>query len=280
MPARAHVVLAAYEQLPLLRKSLRGYLRQTAPEFSLTVADDGSGPETAAFLEDVRKEAARRGIELRHVWQEDRGFRKARILNEAVRRAGSGDLFVFSDADCVPPARFVERHLAAHRPRSFHVGGVVRLDAAESGALSESDIDAGVHESLVTPARRRELRRRQRKSRWGMRLRLPNRPKVLGGNLALDRELLEALNGFDEAFEGWGYEDSDLRDRAMRLRPRPRVALLYGRNDVLHLWPEAPRRVGRERNRAYYRTRRPARCERGLRRGDDASPAPLSRGGS
>lgn len=264
MPARAHVVLATFEQLPLLRKSLRGYLRQTARDFCLTVADDGSGPETAAFLEAFGAEAARGGIRLRHVWQADLGFRKARILNEAVRRSEGEDLFVFSDADCVPPAHFVERHLAAHRPRSFHVGGVVWLGAAESRALSEAAIDAGAHESLVTARQRRELRRRQRKSRWGMRLRLRHRPKVLGANLALDRELLEALNGFDENFEGWGYEDSDLRDRAMRLRPRPRVALLYGRNDVVHLCPESPRRVDREANRAYYRTRRPVRCERGV----------------
>ena len=36
-------------------------------------------------------------------------------------------------------------------------------------------------------------------------------------NFAMDRGLFEALNGFDERFVGWGYEDSDLRDRAMRL---------------------------------------------------------------
>ena len=52
--------------------------------------------------------------------------------------------------------------------------------------------------------------------------------------------------------------------RATRERvPRPKVKNLYGVNDVFHLWhprggrPSSP-------NRAYYETRRPARCEVGL----------------
>jgi hypothetical protein len=81
--------------------------------------------------------------------------------------------------------------------------------------------------------------------------------------MALDRALFEELNGFDERFDAYGYEDSDLRDRAMRLRPRPPVAILHGRNDVIHLWH--PRASGRKRAMDdYYRTPRPVRCEMGL----------------
>ena len=85
--------------------------------------------------------------------------------------------------------------------------------------------------------------------------------------MAWSRDLLEALNGFDERFTTWGLgEDSDLRDRAMRLRPRPHVAVMYGVNDVVHLWhPPAP--GGRAASRAYYETSRPIRCELGLEGG-------------
>ena len=70
-------------------------------------------------------------------------------------------------------------------------------------------------------------------------------------NMAIDRALFEALNGFDERFESWGVgEDSDLRDRAMRLRPRPRVKVLYGVNDVFHLWH--PRSGRRDQSQIYY----------------------------
>ena len=104
-------------------------------------------------------------------------------------------------------------------------------------------------------------------------LRRKNRPKVLGGNMAFDRVLFAALNGFDERFEGFGLEDSDLRDRAMRLRPRPKVKNLYGVNDVFHLWhPRGGR--GKSPNRAYYEQRRPARCEVGLVRPEGRGLSP------
>ncbi|MFV1959197.1 MAG: glycosyltransferase [Planctomycetota bacterium] len=263
MAPRARVVVATYEQLPLLRRALRGYLRQTTNDFSLVVADDGSGAETRAFLQAFAREAAARDIPFEHVWHEDDGFRKTLILNEAVRRGKGEELLLFSDGDCIPPARFVEAHLAVHEPHSFHVGGAVRLDEETSARLTEEDVDAGRFETLITDRDRADLRRRARKSRWGTLLRRKNRPKVLGLNMAFDLGLFESLNGFDELFVGYGYEDSDLRDRAMRHRPRPRVEVLYGTMDVFHLWH--PRRAGgREPNRAYYALRRPVRCERGL----------------
>ncbi len=263
MAVRARVVVATYEQMASLPRALRGYLRQTTHDFALTVADDGSGPDTTRFVAGFAEEAASRGLVVDHVWQEDRGFRKARVLNEAVRRSAGEALLVFTDGDCIPPATFVERHLAAHGPRSFHVGGVAMLSEEASRSLTTDDVDAGRHEALLGPEHRRDLRRRAWKSRVGLWLRRPNRPKVFGANLALDRGLFEEVNGFDERFEGYGFEDSDLRDRVVRLRPRPPIRILHGKNDVLHLWH--PRPKGRkEAVLAYYRTPRPIRCERGL----------------
>ncbi|MHC5010179.1 MAG: galactosyltransferase-related protein, partial [Planctomycetota bacterium] len=78
--------------------------------------------------------------------------------------------------------------------------------------------------------------------------------------------LFEEINGFDERFVGWGLEDSDVRDRVMRLRPRPRVKILHGVCDAYHLWhPILPGK--RMANRAYYDSPRPIRCEQGLVRG-------------
>jgi glycosyltransferase involved in cell wall biosynthesis len=267
MPRRARVVLASYNQLPHLRRAIRGYLRQTCGDFALTVADDGSTADTLAFLDAVRPEFENRGLELDVVWQPDEGFRKTRVLNEAVRRSTGEPLLIFSDGDCIPPAHFVERHIAAHAPRSLHVGGAIRLSREESEGLTEADVDAGRYEALGGAADRRDLARRRRKSVLGVLLRRRNRPKILGLNFALDRRLLEEINGFDERFRSWGVgEDSDVRDRAMRCRPRPRVRVLYGENDVYHLWHPVSGSGGRERHREYMASRRPIRAELGLRR--------------
>ncbi len=264
----AHVILATYNQEQFLRRTVRGYLRQTRPDFHLTVADDGSGDGTAAFLQEIAPAFAERGVGFSHVRHEDDGFRKCRILNEALRRGPDAGLFIFSDGDCIPPAGFVERHLAVHEPMSFHVGGAWRLTQEQSAGVDEAAVDAGTFESLRTEKSARDIRKKRRQSIWGTRVGRRNRPKILGLNFALDRGLLEALNGFDERFASWGLgEDSDVRDRAMRLRPKPRVKVLYGTNDVFHLWHPENAGSKRAESRRYYDTPRPIRCELGLEQG-------------
>lgn len=263
MSRSARVIVATYEQLPALRLVLRGYLRQTVRDFALTVADDGSGEDTRTQIEAFAREAREQDLDVDHVRIENRGFRKARALNEAVRCSAGEPLLIFTDGDCVPPAHLVERHLDAHAERSFAVGGVVLLSEDASGGLTPADIDAGRHETLATPADLVDLRRRARKSRWGVRFHLGNRPKVFGANVAIDRALFDEINGFDEAFREYGFEDSDLRDRVMRTRPRPRVRVLHGSNDVFHLWHARPE-GRREASRPYYSRARPVRCVAGL----------------
>ena len=59
-------------------------------------------------------------------------------------------------------------------------------------------------------------------------------------------------------------EDSDLRDRATRLRPR--IQVLYAENDVCHLWHpvNSTGADGRAPSKAHYRLKRPTRCKLGL----------------
>jgi GT2 family glycosyltransferase len=266
MSPRARVIIATYNQVPLLRLVLRGYLRQTTNDFSLVLADDGSGPDQAAFLRTIEPEFVARGIRFEHVWHEDLGWRKNKIMNEAVRCAGDEALLIFTDGDCIPPPYFIERHLEVHEPLSFHVAGAFYLSEEISKRLTEADVDAGAYEGLGTPRDWKVLRKKARKSRWGTLVRRRNRPKVLGLNMAFDRKLFENLNGFDERFmRPYLGEDSDLRDRAIRHRPRPRVKVLYTVNDVYHLWhTRGPR--SRQENRPYYRQKRPVRCVMGLHR--------------
>jgi glycosyltransferase involved in cell wall biosynthesis len=257
----ARVVVTTYNRLPLLRLALRGWRRQTVQDFALTVADDGSTAETGEFVRDFAREAS---FPVEHVWWEKKGFRRAGILNEAVRRSEGEPLLLFTDGDCVPPARFLERHLAAHGPRTLAVGGAVYLDRQTTWKIGEEDVDEGAHERLGSLRERFANRKRGWKSRIGVWLGRPKRPKILGLNVGIDRGLFEELNGYDERFVGYGLEDSDLRDRAMALRPKPDVRILYGKNDTVHLW-HLPATTARKRpNVAYYETARPPRCEVGL----------------
>lgn len=264
MSPHARVILSTYNQVPLLRLVLRGYLRQTTTDFTLVLADDGSGPEQKTFIDGQVPTFAERGIRLEHVWHEDRGWRKNRIINEAVRRATDESLLIISDGDCIPPARFVESHIQAHEPWSFHVAGAFCLTEDVTSRLTEETVDGGAFERLGSEEDRRALKEKASKSRLGTFFRRRNRPKVIGRNMGIDRPLFEAVNGFDEVFELPCFgEDSDLRDRVMRHRPRPRVKVLYTTNDVYHLWHPS-KTVNRNDNRAYYSQKRPMRCLKGL----------------
>jgi glycosyltransferase involved in cell wall biosynthesis len=117
------LILATYNQPEWLEKVLWGYAVQSVRDFQVVIADDGSGPETAAVVERVRAET---GMALVHVWHPDEGFRKCEILNRAIL-AADGDYLIFSDGDCIPRSDFVATHRRLAEPNRFLSGGYLML---------------------------------------------------------------------------------------------------------------------------------------------------------
>jgi len=135
----ASVVFTTFEQPDWLEKVLWGFEAQTVRDFEVVVADDGSGEETRRRIESLQ---ARVRFPLRHVWQPHEGFRKCRILNQAIVATAS-DYLVFTDGDCIPRADFLDTHLRHRTPGRFLSGGYVKLPMALSHAISREDILAG-----------------------------------------------------------------------------------------------------------------------------------------
>src|SRR5436305_13984170 len=75
------VIVSTYNRPDALGATLRSLARQTDRNFAIVVADDGSGTETRDL---VRAWTPKLGVPLKHVWQEDRGFRLAKIRNRAI----------------------------------------------------------------------------------------------------------------------------------------------------------------------------------------------------
>lgn len=84
------VIVATYNWPSALRLSLQSLMRQTAHNFEIVVADDGSRNETRELIERLTKSSP---VPIIHSWQEDIGFSLARSRNQAVLKS-HGDYLI------------------------------------------------------------------------------------------------------------------------------------------------------------------------------------------
>lgn len=249
------VVLTTYNRPDALTASLEGYNAQTDRAFEIIVADDGSGEDTAAAVTRFKKHT---DISLRHVWQEDKGFRAGVIRNRAVA-ATEADYVIFSDGDCIPLPNFVEAHRRLAEKGWFVAGNRILL----SKTMTESILTGGLHAQTWPTLKWLFLFLRGNINRWLPLCRLPvpmvmrKLPKkrwkgVMTCNLAVWRKDLIDINGFDESYKGWGLEDSDLVIRLIHAGLRHKSARFA--TPVLHLWHT-------ENDRALFDSNRRMLCE-------------------
>jgi glycosyltransferase involved in cell wall biosynthesis len=231
------IIVTTYNRPRALEQVLEGLARQTRLPDEVIVADDGSGEATTHLIADL---AGRMPYALVHVRHADRGFRAARIRNAAIRRA-TGAYIVFLDGDCIPGRHFVADHRRLAKTGCLFQGK--RILVAET--LAE---DFG-WEQANQPRRLFKYVVAGRLGNAHHLVRLPWLPAMISPglsgtrscNLGVFREDLVAVNGFNEAFEGWGREDSELVVRLNKLglkrRTHPFMAVCF------HLWhPENSRR--------------------------------------
>ena len=81
------------------------------------------GKETYDMLQRITPQLS---FQVKHVWHEDKGFRKCDILNKGIL-AAQADYLLFSDGDCIPRKDFVSTHLCLRRKGRFLSGGYHKL---------------------------------------------------------------------------------------------------------------------------------------------------------
>jgi glycosyltransferase involved in cell wall biosynthesis len=214
--AGSSLIIATYnwkEALALVLATVR--LQTTLPD-EVLVADDGSRDDTRALL---ARESETFPVPLRHLWQEDSGFRKARILNEAMARA-KGDYLIAIDGDMLLHPGFVRSHMRFAR-RGWYLqgsrmmlgeGATARTFAAgrrTAGAFSPNVRNRlnGIHAPMLSSF-------------------LPGESgpiyRTRGCNISYWRDDIVRVNGYNEDMEGWGREDTELVARLMNSGVRRR----------------------------------------------------------
>jgi glycosyltransferase involved in cell wall biosynthesis len=228
MTPETAVIVSTYEHPRALDLVLRGWARQRVAPRWIVVADDGSGPGTAAV---VRRWSAE------HVWlAHDRTFGKCRVVNAAVLRALElgARWALFTDGDWLPARDLLARHLEETRPSRYVSGGGIRLSREVSEALRPEDVDAGAfekeggnkpHYALPRPLGHLLDRIQPRRAPWK------------GGNSSTWLDHFVRVGGYDERF-GWGLEDNELGARLQNAGVRG-FSIRYSA-PAWHLWHERP----------------------------------------
>ena len=259
------VVVTSYNQPNTLRLVLAGFAAQTDTDFEMTITDDGSDSETLDVVAAFKETAP---FDVTFVTQEHTGFRKVRALNSAIL-ASNGRQLIFCDGDCVPFLDLVAAYRRSFRPGEFLAGGCRRLGLEDSRALTPEAISKGKHHALIGWADRARMRSVHWKNLLYRLTGKRNKPKIVGGNMSVDRELLLRVDGFDEQYCGLSAEDSDLRNRmcnagasGISLWHRALVCHLDHKLDERgHLKKE---RIGRRDPAVYYSSLERVRAVKGL----------------
>ena len=184
------------EALSLIFQSLETQIELPC---EVIIADDGSVDSTR----DVINFWARRlPFTVRHIWQPDSSFRAARARNLAVLKA-EGDYIIFLDGDCIAPPWFISEHRRLMFPGKLVAGNRRLLSRGQTLAILEKSRGA------IGNLFRGNKFLRLEGVIWRDLIRTTWR-QVRSCNFSVERSRLVAVGGFDERYQGWGLEDSDL----------------------------------------------------------------------
>lgn len=252
------LIITTYNWPRALYLCLDSVMQQTVMPSEILVADDGSGISTRDVVKHFENISP---VPVRHIWHEDNGFRLAAIRNKAIA-ASKGKYIIQIDGDLILQRNFIQDHILFAREGCFVTGSrgiitemltqkvlsgeITSLSALMKGIRSSNNVVRIPIMSILYHT-------------FG-----PTRAPR-GCNMAFWRNDLIRVNGYDEGFKGWGFEDAELCIRLNNCEINQRCMKFRG--VVFHLHHNQASRENCAVNKLRYlesiREHR-TRCEKGL----------------
>lgn len=205
-PNGISLVVTTYNWPQALQLVLLSVLKQSSLPDEVIIADDGSTQETIDLITQLQPTFP---VPLIHSWQEDLGFRAARSRNLAIAKA-QHDYIVMIDGDMVLHRHFIRDHKNAAETATFIQGRrVILREQITQQSFQTKNIRFSLFSGqvknkinaicypLLSPLVSKLFSKQSSRS-------------VRTCNMAVWKSDLIAVNGFNEAFVGWGREDSEL----------------------------------------------------------------------
>ncbi len=207
MNSSISLIISTYNWPEALELCLTSVLHQSILPDEIIIADDGSDDRTLRVIQSFQSHLS---IPISHVWQEDEGFRKSMILNEAIQSA-KADYIIQIDGDVVLDPYFIQDHWNVAEEGTFIRGTRAQITEERMEEVFESkDIDfnflsRGVFNrfnAIRFPLLAFLMIKKENNSR-----------SVRGSNLAFWKRDFIMVNGYNNELQGWGHEDEELAAR-------------------------------------------------------------------
>ena len=237
------LIISTYNWPRALYLCLDSVMQQSVLPDEILIADDGSGMETRDVVRHFERISP---VPVRHIWHEDRGFRVAAIRNKAIA-ASSGDYVIHVDGDLILQRNFIQDHIAFAKEGHYVAGSRGIITEALTRKVLSGEITS--LSALSRGVRNSNNALRIPIAAVLYRMLAPSRtPRSC--NMALWRKDALRVNGYDETFEGWGYEDTELGLRLENSGIRQRLMKFSG--IVFHLHHDKASREGCPANEQRY----------------------------
>ncbi|MFZ5933413.1 glycosyltransferase family 2 protein [Pseudomonas sp. HS6-2] len=216
---KASIVILTYNRIEPLRKTLAGLVRQSYPAnlFEVIVTDDGSSQTTMEVIKEFSEL-----LDIKYVWHKDVGFTAAAARNNGIHVARN-ELIVLLDVDMFPSQDLVLNYAKwwKNLDRAVLIGPRKYIDLSETTPdeiIERHDLEEGFREIVTNNTVAGKIQG-QHSVDW--RLEIFERTQSLrtesvpfrtfaSGNVAFSKKSFESIGGFDERFNSWGFEDTEL----------------------------------------------------------------------
>lgn len=197
------VIVSVYKDTQALKLILDSLLNQTHENFEIIISEDCESEEMREFLAPYKEKNL-----LKHLTQEDTGWRKNIALNRAAKES-KGEYLIFIDGDIIPYSDFVQKHVESITHSRILCGKRVELGPFFSNLIRKGYLNPYIVEKLfglflpflaMDKARHVEEGIKLKKGSSLEQKLNKKRPMIIGCNFSCFKKDLEYINGFDEDY--------------------------------------------------------------------------------
>ncbi|MEK6553404.1 MAG: glycosyltransferase [Bacteroidota bacterium] len=230
------VIISIYNRIDYLKLVLAGFENQSFNNFEIILADDGSNENAVNAIKILMSKIS---FPVYHIWHEDNGFRKNRILNRAIQ-ATNTDYLIIIDGDCIPHSEFVKEHFQNRKEKTCLTGRRINMSQKITDTLNEERIKSGYLEGKYFKLMLDSIFGYSTDIEKGFYFKNNFLRKIfnrkyrglLGSNFSIHKNDILAINGFDERYEAPSVgEDSDIQFRLelndVKIKSLNHIAIQY-----------------------------------------------------